>query len=577
MYVPVKTTLAESIEAVSLEDDLPRSGLYLDINELAEYRAERGLKNLEPHSIVLTDMGLKAYNEKREKEAIIFFKEAKELSPDLPSPYLYLAKANFSLSPKGLYIASGYLLDAWRAFYSNFWWSFQTAGMVFISLFLALYISIIVFLITLIYSKFHLYVHDIIEDKRKIFLLMPSVALVFFGPIFGVTALMLPFWIYMKGREKVVLYCVIAISILIVLMLPVFSSFLGASQDKTLRGIVKINEGIYTGESSEKVRSGRNYESIFAYALDLKRRGHYGEAIRMYKKLLNQRDDTKVYNNLANCYIGLGNYDMALLYYNKALQLTKMASTYYNLSQLYREVFNFSDAEKYYQNAVRVDPQKVTFYNSVKGTSVNRFVMDETLSNKELMYLAFKRYSYYRSSMFLGRMFSFTNREFSIFLLLLLMITFYIYRRHVSYGAYKCRRCGNIYCSRCEKRISHEDVCLKCFRTLVKVSELGPKDRIVRILEIQRYRDNRNQCLKILTLIFPGSGHIYYGWPVYGFLILLSFTFFLFSTLLWLYIPTPVSMNQTASFFRWVSVAGFILVYVTAVINVFRRIPRKWL
>lgn len=577
MYVPVGTTLAENIEAVSSEDDSQKSGLYLDIHELTEYRAERGLKNLESHAIVLTDKGLKAYNEKREKEAIIFFKDAKKLSPDLPSPYLYLAKANFSLSLKGFYTATDYLLDAWKAFYSNFWWSFQTAGVLFISLFLALYISIIVLLITLMSSKFHIYVHDIIEDKRKIFLLLPSIVLVFFGPIFGVIGFMLPFWIYMKGKERVMIYCVIAISVLIVLMLPLFSLFLGASQDKTLRGVVKINDGIYTGESPEIVRSDRSYESIFTYALVLKRKGHYDEAIRMYKELLNQRDDAKIYNNLANCYVGLGNYDMALIHYNKALQLTKMASTYYNLSQLYREIFKFSDAGEYYQDAVRIDPQKVTFYNSVKGTSVNRFVMDETLSNKELWSLAFKGYPYYKSSMFLERMLSFTDRGFSIVLYLLLMLGFSIYDRYVSYGAYRCRRCGEIYCSTCEKRISHEDVCLTCFKTLVKVSELGPKERIERILEIQRYKNNRNQRLKILTLIFPGSGHIYYGWSVYGFLILLSFTFFLFSTLLWLYIPTPVSMNQTASFFRWVSVAGFILVYGVAVINVFRRIPRRWL
>ncbi len=577
MYVPVKTTLAESIKTVSSEDDSPGSGLYLDIHELVEYRAEYGLKNLEPHSIVLTDIGLKAYNEKREKEAIIFFNEAKQLSPDLPSPYLYLAKANFSLSLKGLSAASGYLLDAWRAFYSNFWWSFQTAGVLFISLFLALYISIIVLLITLMSSKFRLYIHDIVEDKKKIFLLLPSIVLAFFGPIFGLIGFMLPFWIYMKGREKVMLYCVIAISVLIVLMLPLFSSFLGASQDKTLRNIVKINGGIYTGETPDIVGNERGYEAIFTYALDFKRRGYYDEAIRMYEGLLNQREDARLYNNLANCYVGLGDYDMALAYYNKALQSTKMASTYYNLSQIYREIFKFSDAEEYYQNAIRIDLQKVAFYNSVKGTSVNRFVMDETLSNKELWPLAFKWYPYYKSSMFLGKTFSFTNRGFSVVLLLLLAFTLYIYRRHVSYGAYRCRRCGEIYCSRCEKRISHEEVCLTCFKTLVKVSELGPKERIERIQEIQRYRGNRNQRLKILTLIFPGSGHIYYGWPVYGFLILLSFTFFLFSTLLWLYIPTPVSMNQTASFFRWVSVVGFILVYGAAVINVFRRIPRKWL
>jgi len=580
--IPGKAAFAESIETVTSEGETASSGLYLDVHDLAEYRAERGLKNLEPHSIVLTNIGLKAYDEKREKEAIAFFKKAKELSPDLPTPYLYLAKANFSLSLKGFHVAWGYLLDAWRAFWNNFWWSFQVAGVLFISLFLALYASIIVVLIVLVSSKFRLYIHDIIEDRRKILLLLPSIILVFFGPIFGLIGFMMPFWTYLKRREKATVYFIAMISAVIILMLPLLSSFLGASQDKVLRSIVKINEGTHTGETPEAVIDGRGYEAIFTYALDFKRRGYrdkvnFIEAIRMYESLLNQRDDAKVHNNLANCYVGLGNYDKALGHYNKALQLTKMASTYYNLSQIYREVFNFSDAKKYYQDAIKIDPRKVAFYNSVKGMSINRFVMDEPLSNKELWSLAFKWHPYYKSSMFLGRTISFTNRGFSIFLLLLLSFAFYIYSRYISYGAYRCRRCGEIYCSRCEKRISHEDVCLKCFKTLVKVSELSPKERIEKILEIQRYRDDRNQRLKILTLILPGSGHIYYGWHAQGFLLTLSFTFFFFSTLLWLYIPTPVSMNQIASFFSWMSVIGFILVYASAVINVFRRIPRRWL
>ncbi|MEE8329751.1 MAG: tetratricopeptide repeat protein [Thermodesulfovibrionia bacterium] len=577
LCIPVKTAIAEDVRTVSSEGNLPSSGLYLNIHELEEYRAERGLKNLEPHSLVLTDIGLKAYNENRGEEAIVFFTKAKELSPDLPLTYLYLSNANLSLSLKGIYTSLGYLLDTLGAFYRNFWWSFQTAGILSVSLFLALCVSIIVFLIILISLKFRLYIHDIIEDKRKIFLLLPAFILAFFGPIFGLIGFLLPFWVYMKRREKVVLYCGIGILAINLLILPLFWSFLGAFQDRTLRSIVKINEGTYSGETSNIDTSKRGYESTFAHALDLKRKGFYDEAIRTYDGLLNQRDDAKVYNNIANCYVGLGNYDMAVAYYNKSIKLKKMASSYYNLSQLYREHFNFSDAKGYYQKAIKIDTQKVDFYNSVRGTSVNRFVMDEYLSTGELWYTAFKWYPYYESSMFLGRILTFTNRGFSIVILFLLAFALYVYNRYVSRGAYRCRRCGKIYCSSCEKRISREDVCLMCYKTLVEVSELGPKERIEKILEIQRYRDDRNQRLKILTFILPGSGHIYSGLNIYGFLILLSFAFFLFSALQWFYIPAIVSMKQAAVFFGWASVSGLILVYGLAVISAFRRTPRKWL
>lgn len=569
VYTSVKPALAESVEAVLAGN----SGLYLDVQNFIEYRAERGLKNLEPHSIVLTNTGVKAYNEGRVKEAVIFFEQAKGLSPDLPLPYLYLARANFSFSQKGFSTASSYFLDALVVFFNNFWWSFQTLGVFSISLLLAVYISVIVLLLTLISSKSRLYIHDIREDKRKIFLMLPSVVLVFFGPIFGMVGLVLPFRVYFKGKEKAVVYSTIVITALIIFMMPLFSSFIGALQDKTFRSVVKVNKGIYTGESPDMFMRNRGYEDGFTYALDLKKRGYYDEAIEIYQELLNQKDDAKIYNNLANCYVGLGNYDMALKYYDRALQLTKMASTYYNLSQINREVFNFSKAKEYYQNAIEMDFEKVAFYNLVKGTSINRFVMDEPLSNKELWLLAFKWSPYYKSSMFLSRIFSFTSRKVSLVLFLLLILAFYIYGKYVPSKAYACKRCGEIYCNKCEKKISQEDICHTCFKTLVKISELPSQERIERILEIHHYKDRRNRCLKILTLIFPGSGHIYYGWSVHGLLILALFAFFLFSTLLWLYVPAPVSMNQVTSFFRWVSVAGLILVYAFTAINIFRRIP----
>lgn len=569
----VGTARADINGTISSGDNFPGSGLYMDIHELEEYRAEKGLRNLEPHAIYLSGLGLKAYNEERKKEATMFFEKASEISPDLPTPYIHLAKISFSLSPKGLYSALGYLLDAWRAFRNNFWWSFQAAGVLFMSLFFAFYASIFIFLVTLMYSKFQLYIHDVIEDKRRIFLLLPPVVLVFFGPIFGIIGLMLPFWIYMKKREQNVLYSVIAVSAVIILMFPLLSSFIDAFQNKTLRAVVEINEGKYTGAISEKVGGESGFESAFAYALDLKRKGHYNEAIRVYNELLKQRNDARIHNNLANCYIGLGKNDMAIKHYDTALKLKKMASSNYNLSQLNREIFKFPEAEQYYQKAININPRKVAIYNSVRGTSVNRFVMDEYLSNKELARLAFKRNAGYKSSVFLGRTFSFTNRVFSIFLLLLLAAAFYMSDRFISHAAYRCRRCGMIFCRKCEKRLSHEDVCIKCFRTLIKVSELSPRKRIERILEIQRYRDNRNHLLKLLTLIFPGSGHIYYGWSVHGALILLLFTFFAFSTLLWFYIPIPVSVN----IFKWLSAAGLVLVYGSAAFSVFRRVPRKWL
>jgi tetratricopeptide (TPR) repeat protein len=554
---------------VSLAEDL---NSVFNIDRLLEYRAENGLSDLEPHSMVFIDAGLKAYNEKDYKKALLLFEGAKELSPDLPLPYLYLAKVNFSLSSKGITRSSSYLLDAVSAFLRNFWWSFQTAGMFSISLYLTFYVSIIAFLIVLIASRFRLYLHDLFEDRGRILFLFFPLILSLLSPFLGLIGLILPFWIYLKKRERYMVCGIIVLIAFIISATPLFSSFLGALQDKSFFNIVRINKGLYTGEINQAIKQEDSYEAAFANALDLKRRGYYSEAKEIYERLLRQDYDPRVLVNLGNCYIGLGNYDTALKYYEKALQFKNIVSAYYNLSQIYRENFDFNAARKYYLKATEIDQVRVSSFDKIKGASVNRFVMDETFTNKDLWSLVFKRAKYYSSSRMIDEMFSFVNKEVSVALLFIFLLVFPLYGRRLSYGAYSCKRCGKIYCSRCEKKISHEDICHACFKTLMRMTELTPQERIERILEAQRHRSNRNRNMRILTFIFPGSGHVYYGCPGYGFMIMIGFTFFIFLTLLWMFFPTFITLDKVSSVFKWFSISGIIAVYLVAVMNILRRV-----
>jgi tetratricopeptide (TPR) repeat protein len=577
LLVPVSSLTAEDVQQNQGETGKSYSGLYQDFDDLMDYRTSYGLRNLEPHSLVLLNRGLDAYKEDRVDEAVEFFKKALELSPDMPYPYLYLAKANFSLSRKGIYSASGYLLGAWEAFWTNFWFSFQTYGVILISFFFMFYVAFLVLSASLIASRLKLFFHDLREHKEMIIFLVPSLVLLFIGPLFGVMGLMLPFWIYLNPREKTVYYFCMAVIAVILLMLPVFISFLSAPQDRTFRSVVKINRGMYTDEFMDLSKNKNSYESLFSYALNQKRKGNYREAIKSYKVLLRQGNDARAFNNLANCYVGLGKYDIAFAYYKKALEVEKTASTYFNISQLYRETMNFEKGEKNYQLAVGIDPGVVDTYEAIRGKSSHRFVIDETLSNKTLWTLAFKSQTGYQSANFFNKLISFVNREISIILVLIVIAGFVIYGKKASDGAYRCKRCGKIYCAECEKRISQENVCIVCYKTLIKVSELSSKNRIERILEIQHFRERKNWHLKFLTILFPGSGHLYHGWTVYGLVILLFFSFFLCSFALWKFFPAPVSLRELSAFFKWSSVAGLVLTYGLAIENVFRRIPRRWL
>ena len=174
--------------------------------ELTSYRTITGFSNMVPFSLALLEKGKTAMKEDSRKNAIKFFKDAITLSPDMPQSYIYMAKANFSFSSEGITSSVGYLFSAWKALTNNIWWSFRVAGIFMSSLYLSLYMSVVALFIILICSGFRLYLHDVMEDARKIFLLLPAIVLLFIGPVFSVVAFILPFWSYLKEKEKGLLY-----------------------------------------------------------------------------------------------------------------------------------------------------------------------------------------------------------------------------------------------------------------------------------------------------------------------------------------------------------------------------------
>ncbi len=566
----VNTVDLSRVEDKSAKDGFPR---LTDFKALSYYKADNRFSNMEPYSIALIKKGKEALENDNKTDAIAFFKTAIELSPQLPQSYLSMAKATFSFSPKGFTESMGYALDAWQALTDNLWWSFKTGGMLLASLYIALFAAIIIFIALLALSKFRIYLHDIIEDRKKIFLLFPSIILVFFGPIFGIFAFALPFWVYLKKREKAFIYSLFFMAAAVILTFAPLSTFLNTYSDATLRSIINVNSALYTGNAAYFKKGQEDYETIFSYALYKKQKGSYNEAIKVYESLLGKGNDAKIYNNIANCYVGLGDYKSAFLFYDKSLQSEKRASAYYNLSQLKNELFEFKDADAFYKKSLEVNADEVALFTIIKGRSAKSSVVDEVLGSNELRALAFQRISGKASSNRIGNIFTFVQAPFAIFLLLLIAAALTIYDKKTLNKAFRCQKCGRILCSNCEEEeIVEEGICPTCFKTLSRTTELNPKDRMAKKIEINRYREYKNYKLRIMTLFLPGSGHIYFEQVIAGFFILFLFLFFLSSAFVWALLMPSVYMAQFAGAVMWFSIAGVIIFYFAAVMHILRKV-----
>lgn len=544
-----------------------------DFKSLSYYKVDNRFSNMEPYSIALIKKGEEALDNDNKTEAIAFFETAIALSPNLPQSYLNMAKATFSFSPKGFIGSVGYMLDAWKALTDNLWWSFKTAGMLLAGIYIALFAAITIFIALLAFSKFRIYLHDIIEDRKKIFLLIPSIILVFLGPIFGIFAFMLPFWVYLKKKEKALVYSLFFISAATIFFIPSLSTFLSTHGDATMRSIINTNSGLYTGNAAYFEKGQEDYETLLSYALNKKQKGNYNEAIKAYESLLGKGNDAKIYNNMANCYVGLGDYKNAFLYYDKSLKSKELASAYYNLSQLKNELFEFKNADAFYKKSLEVSEAEVASFAIIKGHSAKSSVVDEVIGNNELRALAFQRIPGKASSSRIGNIFTFVPASFAIFLLLLITAAVTIYDKKTPKKAFRCQKCGRILCSACaEEEIAEDDICPTCFKTLSRTTELSPKDRMARKVEINRYREYRNYKLRIMTLFLPGSGHIYFEELISGFLILFLFLFFISSAFIWAFVMPSVVMAQFTSTVMWLSIAGVVIFYFAIVMNILRKV-----
>jgi len=540
-----------------------------DSHALTSYRNTTGFRYMVPFSSALIEKGKMAMKEGNDKKAAKFFKDAIAMSPDMPQAYIYMAKASFSFD--GITSSVGYLFKSWDALTKNVWWSFRTAGMFMSSLYLSLYMSVTALFLIFICSRFRLYIHDVMENAKKIFLLVPAIVLLFFGPIFSLFGLIIPFWTYLNEKERGLVYGIFIAVFAVLITLPFHAIFLNAYSNQNLRDIVNVNSGLYTGDKSYTLEGHDDYESVFTLALSKKKMGNYQEAINLYKTILGQRKDAIIYNNIANCYVGLADFKTATTYYNKSLNISDLASAYYNLSQLNREVFNFRDAEKYYSDAVQINADKVSGFVSLRGDSAGSSVVDEVFGVNELWSLILNRSMSDASLGLMGRLYSYTNRGVSVILILILAVFLTVYGMMVQGSAYSCSKCGRIYCGSCEDKSVVDDICLVCHRTLSEKSLVKPRDRTARTVAIHRYSDSRTRIFNIISFLVPGGGHIFQRKTFSGYMIMFMFFLFLVSGFLWTFFMPSESMAVVASTVKLLSFVGLVLIYSIVIVSIIRE------
>jgi len=522
---------------------------------LYETRLDKGLSNTEAYSYLLIQKARENKGHARE-----LLESAKRYSPDLPAVYFELARQSFSLSTEGIFEGIDYVRQGLNAYKRNFWWEFNLAGELYISLLISYILSLLIIAAIRFPLEQQLFSHDIMEDRRKGLFFLAWLVLSLFGFLAFLAGALFLIGLYFRKEDRIVVYMAF-LSLLFSPLLIRTADMFFVPPSPELRAIVAVNEGKDNQYALSVLKADKDFPSAFSYALALKRERDSMEAVQIYKKLLAQSANPLVLTNLGNAYYALKDVAMAKESYISAVGIKPLPAALYNLSQVYRETLDFAEGDESFLEAAKLDNEAVSRFVSLSGKNPNRFVVDETLPISDF-------WAYARGG---GR-----SRGLSFILAAGLIPAFFLLNKRIKVRAHRCKRCGAIFCGRCARTLMQGEMCPRCYTFLIKVEELDARERIASILSVYQIQTRRRRTVKLLSHAVPGIGQIYSGRVLTGLLFLWLFLF-----------PVTVLVMSRHPFAElspftqgWLEPPAILfigLAYLFSIVHVRRGINRGWL
>ncbi len=535
-------------------------------DEFIESQLNSGIRNSETAAYLLLQEAAQA----DKAQAAALLSRAAAYSPDLPAVHFARARATFSLSYDGILNSVDHLVAGISAYSRNFWWSFSLTGSAFLGLVLSFIVVIFIIVLIRLFSDLPLLSHEVEESAKNAALLLVLFVFSLISPLLFLAGVLVLLGLYMSKIDKALVYAYLVFLLLSPFVFRAAAQFLQVSSSGTMKAVVDVNESKGNTYALSALKPSAEPPAQFSYGLALKRTAAYDEALEVYSTLMQTKADAPLHVNLGNLYVARNNMDEAAKSYLAAIAIQPLASAYYNLSQISREALDFEKGNEYFSKALEIDRDAVAGYRAIYSRHPNRFVADETISQSALWALA--RHMPGKTSTFNLSVLPVWTISLSA---LILILAFYMMNRHTGNKAYRCRRCNQIFCPRCEKHIMWGQMCPQCFRSLIKLEEIEAKERVAQLLSIYEHQKRRRDIMKLLSFVIPGSSQVYAGKILYGFFFMWPFLFFLLFPL------ATFFMSPDTRGTHWVvNLASLLIAVIVLIIsNIFtrQRISKGWL
>lgn len=527
----------------------------LKLTELNLKKLEVGLDNLPAHSHVLIKKAYALKKAGRTREAMALIESTRLLSPDVPAVHFALARLHFAEDFTNVYKI---LRDIWRGlilkftdintiivYINNGFFTFLLAGM---------FTSVIFVIFSFVYYRRAIFyqIKNIFPVKLPTMFAhiigwgLLGIITLGLGMYWGVLFLALLLIWHLEPVSKIILQCILFFGGMLVVFLIAVGITFSAYDGQYFQALRDISRGEFSTRSAMALQEHVNVYYNDAYALFglgyiAQKTGKNQGAIEAYEAIPAQFPDrAAAQNNLGNLYQHLYHTTKKQTWFDKARETYASAIRYapkmfeprYNLGQLLLlKTAEGQEASKQLQEARKIDNNRFTFYSDYLEEGQKS--VDVSFSTMSLFKRLYAQDFLYNGTMIAKRLWAGGGRfknplYFSIACgaLFLLSLLFGPKKGTSKKGIVYCQMCADPYTlTKRKAKDQHAAFCTQCTHIFKKKTVVKPEKRAAKITQIQLRQKVRGLLAKVSSLIFPGSGQIYFGYTIKG--VLISFCFYL--------------------------------------------------
>jgi tetratricopeptide (TPR) repeat protein len=273
---------------------------------------------------------------------------------------------------------------------------------------------------------------------------------------------------------------------------------------------------------------------LYLLGVARKRAGRYAEAAELFRQLLAaDPGDAIARNNLANIEFVWGAYETARARYEagtKAAASPDVAATsYYNLSLAHLQKFDYNAFNEAKATADRLARGLVADYDRWKYDSGDYAVVDLVLTREQEWDkfagadtgVAVRNVVAGGQGTRAASALQSVRNRFAASVGIFAVVAFLVGRwRGPKAFTLHCARCGTAFCRSCHLGQVSGGLCSQCYHMFVVRDGVSSPARNRKMAEVQRAEARRSRIFRLLSVVAPGAGQVYGGWPLRGALLL---------------------------------------------------------